>query len=195
MNHEKFISPLILGILLIGLLTCQKGWDKMTTKDTFVSYIEAVNRHNEQEILSFLADDFVLEFAGYDMKIPKSQLGDILGWDRGANGRVRYENLQIKNNVMEGDFYEDNDFLKLLGIDHLQSRVTYEFNAQGKIIKQVYQQTPNQPSWEPRLQPAIEWAKEHRPEALAGVYPDQKMAFNEKTAKGWIALLKEWKAR
>jgi len=161
-------------------------------QQTFESYRNALNNHDIEKALSFLAENFKLVFIDFDMTMTKEQVVDVLGWDAGANGKVTHGELQIFENTIASIFSEQNDFLKLIDIPELKAKITYEFGEDGLIEQQLYEALPNQPSFEKRMRPAVEWAMVHRKEELAVIYPNNQMVFNEEMARRWVALLQEW---
>ena len=161
-------------------------------QQTFESYRNALNNHDIEKALSFLAENFKLVFIDFDMTMTKEQVVDVLGWDAGANGKVTHGELQIFENTIASIFSEQNDFLKLIDIPELKAKITYEFGEDGLIEQQLYEALPNQPSFEKRMRPAVEWAMVHRKEELAVIYPHNQMVFNEEMARRWVALLQEW---
>ncbi|NIV95051.1 hypothetical protein GWN42_20230 [candidate division KSB1 bacterium] len=187
------ISPLIfLPLMIIGLY-CSKNNEREKMRKQFDDYFKALNEHEIEKILSFLSDDFQLHFTEYDFKIDKNGLVDVLGWDKGVNGVVSYENLEVAGDCIKGIFTERNEFFKLLDIQELKATITYKFDNSRLIVKQIYAPLPNQPSFQENMQPAIDWASTNRPDELNEIYPDNQMQFNQEMAERWVALLKEWR--
>jgi hypothetical protein len=164
-----------------------------TMREQFEAYIEAINNHKIEKSLSFLSDDFQLHFAGSDFSIDKNGMIDVLGWDKGVNGKVSCKNLVVEGDSITGIFTERNDFFKLIGIRELKSKNTYTFDESSLIEKQVYTPLPEQPSFQEKIQPAVTWARKNRPGELEEIYPNNQIQFNEEMAGRWMALLKEWK--
>jgi len=159
----------------------------------FEVYFKTLNDHKIEKTLSFLSDDFHLHFTEYDFTIDKTGLINVLGWDKGVNGKVSYEKLIAEGDSITGVFTERNDFFNLIGIEELKATITYTFDRSGMIVKQTYTPLPNQPSFQDNMRPAIEWARTNRPGELNEIYPQNQMQFNREMAERWVALLKEWK--
>ena len=174
-------------------ISCETNDQRETMSKQFEAYFKSHNDHETEKTLSFLSDDFVLHFTEYDFKIDKGGLVDVLGWDKGVNGKVSYEKLTTKGDSIIGLFTEQNDFLKLVGIEELKATITYKFDISGMITKQTYTPLPDQPSFQDKMQAGIEWAKTNRPQELSEIYPKNQMQFNEEMGKRWVILLKEWK--
>ena len=162
-------------------------------KKKFETYVAFLNDHVIEKALSFLSDGFHLRFTDYDFIIDKKEMVNVLGWDKAVNGRVSYKNLVVEGDAITGLFTEQNDFFKLVGIAELKAKITYTFDKSGLIINQIYTPLPNQPSFQEKMQPAIEWARENRPDELNEIYYQNQIQFNQVTGERWLALLKEWK--
>ncbi len=173
-------------------VSCQTKDRSMELRQIFEEYIKYHNAHETNEILSFYSEDFILFFTEYDVEVDKDGLVDILGWDKGVNGHIAYEDLTIEQDSISGLFTEQNDFLKLIGIQELKASVTYRFDASGKIVKQAYTLLPDQPSIREKIHPCVQWAKANRPFELQDIYPNDQILFNEESGRRWISLLKEW---
>jgi len=159
----------------------------------FDEYIAALNDHNLDKALSLLSNDFQLNFTEYDISMDKKEIINVLGWDKGVNGSVEYKDMVVEGDSITALFTEQNDFLKLVGIDELKANNTFTFDNFGLIIKQTYTPLTGQPSFQENMKPAIEWARENKPEELNKIYPHNQMIFNQEMGERWVALLKEWK--
>jgi hypothetical protein len=88
---------------------------------------------------------------------------------------------------------ENNDFFRLLRLDGQKLRVKF-IVKDGKLKEEILESIfKTNPPYEEALQPAIEWARTHRPRDLARAYPSGKMVFNGTAAKAWASLLREWR--
>lgn len=159
----------------------------------FEAYIKALNEHDIEKALAYLAVNFQLVFTDQGFTIDKEGFADVLGWDKGVNGKVAYSDLDKEGYSIKGLFTERNDFFELIGIEALKATMVFWFNTPGLIVKQSYTPLPNQPSVREKMQPAIEWARANRPAELEEVYPGGNMRYNQKMGERWVALLKEWK--
>ena len=52
---------------------------------------------------------------------------------------------------------------------------------------------PDQPSFLEAMEPAVAWARRHRPEELAAIFPGEVMTYNREMARRWVTLLREWR--
>jgi len=163
-------------------------------KDTVELYREAVNRHEVEEALSYLAEDFTLRFVGTDFEMSKSDARRALGWDAGANGHIEWEKVTGNAEHLTYEGKETNDFLQLIGIEELRFKTTFELDGDGQIREQLYELHLGQASPEEAMKPAVDWALRHRPSELHEIYPDGRLEYSEEMARRWVKLLREWKA-
>lgn len=161
-------------------------------KEQLDAFLQALHAHDPEQALAFLAEDFRLEFVDYGSALTKEQTRAAFAWDTGTNGHVHYENLEVDGHQVTAIFTETNDFLRLVGIPALQARITYVFDAQGRITEQRYTMLPDQPSFQAAMQPAVAWAATHQAEELAEIYPDNQMIYSREMAERWVRLLKAW---
>jgi len=192
MDQLKF-SLLSLLPWLIIIVSCSTNNQSKNIRKKFDAYFKAHNDHNIEKELSFLSDDFYLHFTAYDIIINKIDIINVLGWDKGVNGRVSYEKLEIKGDSITGVFIERNDFLKLIGIEELKATIIYTFDRSGMIIRQTYTPFPDQPSVQDKLLPVIEWARTNRSIELNEIYPQNQLQFDLEMAEKWVTLLNDWK--
>ncbi|HMB89528.1 MAG TPA: nuclear transport factor 2 family protein [Rhodothermales bacterium] len=162
-------------------------------KDQLDAYVQTVNAHHLDQALALLAEDFRIQFIDYGSSMTKEEVRTALEWDAGTNGHISYEDLEVDGRRVSGMFTEVNDFLTLVGIKALKSRNTYVFDKQGLIREQLYERLPNQRSFQEAMQPAVEWAEQHRGDELAEIYPGNRMIYSREMAQRWVRLLREWR--
>jgi len=181
-------------IFLVGFLVFGGSVNEQSDFETIELYRTALNSHNIETAMSFLAEDYKLRFVGTEFVISKVGLPGIWGWDAGVNGHVEWDLAKGKAAPLTFEGREKNDFFDLLGIARLRFTTTFRIDVNGKIIEQLYEIHPGQPSWEEAMKAVVEWASRHRPAELQGIYPNSQMIYTEKMARRWVALLKEWKS-
>ncbi len=160
---------------------------------TVKAYREAVNSHDAEAALGYLCDDFRLEFAG-GPELTKAALADAIGWDVGTRGRLDWRVVSSGPGgiVVEGE--ETNAFLRLLGLGPLRFRSTFRVDPRGCIAAQRYEALSSEESVDEALRPVIAWAERHAPEELARLYPEGRLTYSERSGRGWVALLRRWRA-
>lgn len=124
---------------------------------------------------------------------PKSLTGGWGAWDVEMNAANTYDNVVITGDTLAATFHEQNDFSRLIGFPGWRSRSTFWFDDQGRISEQLYVPLPQHPPQQACFDPALDWAREHRPDELAGIYPNDQFEPSTETARRWRALLIEWR--
>ncbi len=161
-------------------------------------YLDALQQHDLNAVAETLAQDCEMTFAGVDFKIPKKQILISLGWDVGTNGRFSYEWITKQNGIIVITLKEHNSFLDILHLPPLQAEMKFTVND-SKLIKTILYTPKGAMAEDPKLvqralQPAVKWAQEHAAERLNTIYSDGQIIYNEKSAREWCLLLKEWRA-
>ena len=180
--------------LLVGFLVLGGPVGERSDVETVELYRAALNNHDIETAMSLLAEDYKLRFVGTEFVMSKADLPRMLGWDSGVNGHVEWDVVKGEAEALTFEGRERNDFFELLGIAHLRFRTTFRLDVKGKIIEQLYETHPGQPSSEEAMKPAVEWASQHNPAELQEVYPDGQMVYTEEMARRWVALLTEWRS-
>lgn len=158
---------------------------------TLERYLGAINRHATGEAMSYLRDDFVLEF-GSGPKLGKPAVESALGWDAGTDGRIEWNVTEERANVIVIEGEETNEFLRLLGFEPLPFRSRFTFGDEGRIAHQAHEADWSGMSVDEALEPVVEWARTAAPEKLEEVYPEGRMTYTEAAGRGWVALLRRW---
>ncbi len=183
---------MLLGCLLLSGAPVPAAEPRMM-RQNMTAYLEALNRHDVEAALSYLAEGFRIEFVGTEMSMDREQARNALEWDAGAGGSFKLAIDLLTGSSVQGLFTETNEFLRLVGIPELRSRNTFTFDEEGRIVHQAYEMLPDQPSFLEAMEPAVAWAGRHRPEELAVIYPDGVMTYNREMAQRWVVLLREWR--
>ena len=184
------LTILSLACLALALTSCRT--EDASHKDRLDAFLDAHHRHDIEAVLALLAPDYQLEFPG-GFIMSKKDVETILVWDHAVNGLYTYENVQVEGDTLRCLLRERNDFFQLLGVEELQANMTYRFNEQGLIVEQIYEPVPGQQDWQEALKPALSWAREHRSEELAEIYPEDQFVYTAEMAKRWLTLLREWR--
>ncbi len=181
-------------VLLVGFLVLGGSVGERSNLEAIELYRAALNNHDIETAMSFLAEEYKLRFVGTEFVMSKADLPAMLGWDSGVNGRVDWDVAKSEAETLTFEGRERNDFFELLGVAHLRFRTTFRFDGKGKIIEQLYETYPDQPSWEEAIKPAIEWASRYRPVELKEIHPEGQMIYTEEAARRWVTLLREWRS-
>ena len=145
----------------------------------------------------YLSDDFrsfFLEKKG-EGKNKATALRSFVNWDAPLHPDITISKWTVRGNTWIVDFNEQNDFSKLIGFPGRKGTERISFNSQKMIYEAVYIPNPDNPSYKPWLQPAVEWLEQHRPNDLNEVYINGKLVQTSETAKKWVDLLQLWRKK
>ncbi len=154
-------------------------------------YVEALNGHDTEQALSFLAQELRFVAPDMDTTLDKPAVRKMLEWDAATDSTLSYEDLQWDGNVVTGEFIERNDFYELLGITERHYRLTFRFEDQ-RIREIRLNPTGSSPKTSEALEPFLAWAAPRHPAVLDEIYPDGHFVFDGQTAKKWLTLLRKW---
>lgn len=155
-------------------------------------YLSADTR---EAALGLLAEDYKLWFGakkGEPMR--KAEAARLLEWDYALRPRRRIRRLRVSGRTVVVSAHEDNDFSLLLDFPGWDAVSTFEIDRAGKIASQIYLPAQGQPEWKPFLEKALPWLRAQRPDVLARIYPDNRLARTTETAREWVRVLREWRA-
>jgi hypothetical protein len=185
----RWIYPCLALLVMIGLARASS----LSPTTVVKGYFRSANRHDATGMLSYCGDDFVFRDERSQFRVSKRDLRPSLEWDAVLHGKMTYEVIEEGPESAVVDVSENNDFFRLLRLDGQKLRVKFivkDGMLKEEILESIFKTNP---PYEEALQPAIEWARTHRPRDLARAYPSGKMVFNGTTAKAWASLLKEWR--
>ncbi len=154
-------------------------------------YVEALNSHDAEQALSFLAEELRFVTPDLDTTLDRTTLSKMLEWDAATDSAVSYEDLRWDGNFVTGEFIERNDFYELLGITERRYRLTFRFEDQ-RIREIRLNPTGSSPKTSEALEPFLVWAAPRHPAVLDEIYPDGHFVFDGQTAEKWLTLLREW---
>jgi hypothetical protein len=162
-------------------------------KERFEAYRRAMNSHDLQSVLSFLAADYEFKVANSNYKVAKKDITGQLEWDFAVNARTAYGDIQIKGNTISTVLTEQNDFYKAIGISERKYQFTFVYNDQGLIKEAILEKSlSSAEAFDAALKPALEWGRKERPKELAEIYPNNNFVYNTQMAKRWLRLLSDW---
>ena len=171
------------GPVTAGCLKCQvKG------------YVEALNAHDVDKALSYLADE--LRFVTEDMEetLDRTTVRGMLGWDVATQSTVSYEELESEGDTVTALFTERNDFFALLGIPERRYQATFRFEGENIASLHIEPAGDDAPSLDEALEPVLTWASTRHGDVLAQIYPNGSLVFSEDSARKWLELLRAWRA-
>ena len=115
-------------------------------------------------------------------------------WDKVLNAHHDAESADSHVNAVTVTARETNDFSRLIDFPGWRAKSTYWFDAEGRIIEQLYEPMDVTPSFRECFKPALDWMTANKPEELRAIYPGNDFAPSADTAARWRAALIEWRA-
>lgn len=200
-GKSPIMKKIILCCFVFGLLQCQSNRPQAGAISQFESYFEALNEDTDSK-WKFRADTLRVWFEdqnGEPVLNIKGQTkkGKWSEWDKVMHSTSSYDSIwyDAKENAVEGFFYEQNDFYRLIGKPATKTKRTYWFNGAHKIsdVLIVWLPEENQLS-DVFLEPIVAWAQEHDSTLLQEIYPEGKIAPSAENARKWKALIKRYRA-
>ena len=165
-----------------------------STPATLEAFLTATNRHEVDRQLELLAPEFRYRDAGGAWSFERAQMEDLYRWDAELGSRLRCERSRVSGDEATGTFHERNEFLQLLGISERRFRLHFHMRS-GLIVEQACEVLPHVgPSDEEALGPVLAWARSERESLLAELLPEGRMHMDAACARGWLELLREWRA-
>jgi len=186
-------TRIIVGLALIGVVTACASRPPIgdPNERTLRRYYKAGSL---EEATAELSDDYRLWFeekSGEGIGLEEATV--LLSWDHELNPRHQIIAMERRGDVIVVRGHEINDFARLINHPGWRSVSTFRFDEDHKIAEQVYVPDEDQPDMSIFLDPPVEWLRANRPEALAEVYPDDRLVLNAENARAWVDLLREWR--
>ena len=117
----------------------------------------------------------------------------IFEWDRACNPKYECGDFLINGDQATVIIHEENDFTRLLDFAGWETKLELRFTGDGKIKEELAILLGSGPSFEEKLQPALDWLGAHYPDELAELYPNDQFAISGENAIRWRKLLIEWR--
>ncbi len=154
----------------------------------------AFDHHNiDSTLASAYTDDIHFELGGVVLEGKRALRGGA-EWDSVVNTHLSFRDFRMNGDTVICKCTAEDDLLKLQGIEHEDfDPVTIVFDG-NRIKHVIFQRTA-----ESRRAPGAasssfdEWASRERARELANLTPDGKFVLSAESARGWLALLKEWR--
>jgi hypothetical protein len=124
----------------------------------------------------------------------KQALRVAAGWDSVVNSHFSYSDFRFSGDTIICKCTEENDLDKLLGIEHgYFDPVTFVFNDRRIKYVKFKRTSESLLEYNAAWEPFTKWASRERDQDLAVLMPDRRLVVNAQTAKGWLALVNEWR--
>ena len=181
-------TVLLLVIAIAFATPAAAGCKKCAIK----GYVEALNGHDTEQILSFLAEELRFVAPDAEMTLDKPAVRKILEWDAATDSTVTYEELQSEGDIVSGEFIERNDFYELLGITEQHYHMTFRFEDDHIREIRLTPANDSSPKISEALEPFLAWASPRHTAVLDEIYPDGQFVFDGPAAEKWLTLLRGW---
>ncbi len=189
---RRFINKrrIMLYLLFVVVLTTSCTSKKLD--EQVKAYQDAHNSGDVKKELSFLAEDIRFEVVGEWIVKGKEELRKIVETDAALNSHLIFTDVKVSNNKVTCIVEEQNDMLKLAGIDTLYYEFR-EFIFEKGLIKKV-KAKPTEKSAEALKKFRLSftgWAGKNRGEEL-GELQGEGLITKDNVGR-WLALMRAWR--
>jgi ketosteroid isomerase-like protein len=158
--------------------------------DIIREHIEAVNKDDVKNNLTYFTDDCVFEISGEAKLTGKDQLRGLMESDVVSMVRLTINDMRSEGGTVVANLTEKNEGYRLLGIEALPLRAIYKFR--GRLLEKVtLESTPESNKlYNEKFKPYAEWARRERPEEFDR---EEKGGYTAENARLFLSLLKDWR--
>jgi hypothetical protein len=197
-NIFNILTSLLLLQIFVGCASKTKSDELL---DTFNAYYEAENANSDSK-WTYVNDTLHVWYAkddpSPDLKY-KGQPNDAWeDWDIAMNSKSYYDTIWYNDSLhaIQGYFYEDNDFYKLLGASPNKTLRTYTFNAANKLTDILYERISEANTLSNKhMDPVYLWALKNEPQEIAEIFPKTRLVPSTENAIRWKKLLEKYHAQ
>ena len=159
------------------------------------AYLAAGNSHNPDAALVFLTDDVVLEAVGRGQVQGKKEARQSAAWDAVLKSHIEAFALKEAGTQVTGRLEERNEWLRLAGIAHVEYH-DCRFTFRGQLLCHIQTEMAEESrrAMDMALKAVATWAVRERPADLGRLLPAGRFSYGSRAARGWLALLADWKA-
>jgi hypothetical protein len=171
-----------------------KNTESETLLERVRAYEKAHNSHDLEFVMSMFTDDITFETVGEWIMTGKKKIRDLAEWEAALNNHLALMGLEVSGDNVAGKALEDDDLLRLAGFREIR----YDFfsmDFRGNLIKRITVRTAerDREATSKTFRSMVEWGRRERYGEIAKLVSDGKFAYNAKNAKGWLALMQEWR--
>lgn len=157
------------------------------------AYENTFNNYDVNRVMDFYAEDIRFEVVGEFVKAGREEVRELAKWDDVLNCQLTFTDLVVSGDTVRCKAIERNDWLQLAGVEEAY----YGANTiifRGVLITSITAELTQESARAigEAFQAITEWASKERSQALAELMPEGEFVYSEETAKGWLALLREW---
>jgi len=184
-NKRRVMLYLLFVVVLTTSCTSKKIDEQVK------AYQKAHNSGNVKKELSFYTEDATIEVLGEWTVKGKEGLRTLVETDAALNSHLIFTDVKVRNNKVTCRVEEQNDMLKIAGIDTLYYEFR-EFTFEKGLIKGV-RAKPTEKSAKAMQEFRVSfvgWAGENQREELAELQGEGLMTKNN--VGRWLALMRAW---
>lgn len=146
----------------------------------------------EQAFLAPGARMFYEERKGEGEPLTAGRSGRYAHWDEFFHSTATLTDWKEEGDTVSATVHEINDFYRLLDWTPKPYRMTWRFDANGRITDALVQSLPGESK--SRMKELQEWARANRPDELAYLMPNGRIDPTADRAERFKKLLLEWRA-
>lgn len=167
----------------------------MDPREIVLAYQEACNTHDIDLALSLFAPDIRYEMVGIWVMQGPDDLRSYAEWNQVFAVKMNFGKLKMKNNRLECQAEETNDWLKMVGIESVTyDSLKFEFKDNKISNIRVKISPKSEMAMDRATNRVVRWVMETDPESIHKIIPRGLFKYSREVAEKWLALLKDWKA-
>lgn len=166
-----------------------------TEKEIVEAYLEALNHHDIDAVMSLYDDDTVFEIVDGDDIVGKSALRPFQEFYNALNSQWRFFDYVSEPGQISCKVTVQNDYFRILGVDELRYSSNTMTIRDGLITSVRVALSQESREQVRQAEEAFDaWVTKEKPEIVAKLAPDGKFITSKDSALELMALLREWKA-
>lgn len=163
-------------------------------KEIITAYQDAQNAHDTDLALSFFAPNIRYEMVGIWVMQGLEELRALAEWNAAISNQLILGKIKMRNNRLECQAKETNDWLKLVGIDAVYyDAIKFEFENDKISIVRAKIAPKSEMAMDRATNRVMRWALEESPDEIGDIMPRGLFKYGREAAEKWLALLKEWR--
>ncbi len=179
------------AVLAVAMLIA--GGCSMDRSDPARAFIEALQAHDVEGAADLLAEGFVFRDEASTFRYSREDVRRMLEWDAVLDERLIVAEEQIHGDTLTCVLEGTNRFFELLELEPYRVHVSFVRDGDRLREEIVHSSTFDPQALEQALKPVAAWAAGARPDALTRLYPEGRLTYDGANARGWLALLTEWR--
>jgi hypothetical protein len=183
-------NTLNLVIVFIAFCSC----NKTSSGDLVKSYIDAHNKHDIIEAMSYFDEDIEFELQGVWEKTGLENVRSLEVWDSTLNSHLKLESIRISGDTVFCKVIENNDWFRNIDVVDITHNPTIFIVEQDKIKKIIA--VPSEElgtKIDNAMGSIMEWSQQNKDSTLFELLPNGEFIYSEESAKKWINLFNSWK--